>query len=145
MKFFLILILASSYASVIGQIPEGTYKSSDDSFRSNFFLEVKGLEFTFYGWETTIDGDTIYFRTRSNAYLEGTPYCGFEEFEYSSKKIDIRNLSSFDVNLQSEDLEMIFPHTFFVEIEWTQSKIDLLAGKDIYHSRADRFKFEKVE
>ena len=148
LKLFLIttigFILPDKQMERISTTP--IYHSTADSYQEDFFLVFENQGVSIYGWEVTIDNDTIYYRSRSKIIHEetGKLTIRLKNYEFSRTKITTSNLSKFE-----EDKELnfapLFCHSSFFLGTGKGSKIEFLAVKHIYLSRADKFIFERIE
>lgn len=136
--FTLALLLSSFICSA--QIPDGLYKSSKISYRSNYFLKVKGKRFTLYGWEKTAKNDSLYFRT--TAQIDSKNSLSFRRFEFQKERITASNIRSFKAD-ESLSMDPAFLYRHIMNIKFSNGRISLIATKDSYLSRADTFYFEK--
>jgi hypothetical protein len=141
MKYFLVTILSIINLFVVAQITEGTYMSSNESYRTNYYLVVETNQLTLYGWETTMENDTIYFR--STSLFESNSSVTFKEFEFQKEPFTSGNLLDFKADIALE-VESFLLHKYLMNITESNGEISLLATKDIYCSRADNFVFKKI-
>lgn len=141
MKYTIIIILSLSALLSKAQIPDGTYKSSNDSYRTNYFLIVSGEEITLFGWETTFENDTIYFR--STAKRDSKKKITFKTFEFQQERLTEDNLKDFEPD-NNLDIDSFLLHRYLSDIEESNGEINLKATKDVYDSRVDFFKFIKL-
>lgn len=142
MKIFLLQIfLTLCITSAKAQLPEGTYASSLNSFRTNYSLKVDKDSVTLFGWETTIDKDTIYFK--STCKKHSIDRLTFTNFHFTKFKVNPGSLENFiaEPNIK---MEIFLLHRYLFNFEVINKKIVLLATKDSYDSRADKFEFIKL-
>jgi hypothetical protein len=136
----LIVILSITSLFAYGQIPNGTYKSSNESFRANYFLIVNEGQVTLFGWER-IENDIIYYR--STARFDSNNHLTFDKFEFQKEKVTERNLNVF----KPDDTLKIAPfllHRYLMNLKELNGQISLIATKDTYYSRTDTFYFDKT-
>jgi hypothetical protein len=142
MKYFLVTILSFINLLVSAQITEGTYMSSDESYRNNYFLVVESDQLTLYGWETTMENDTLYFR--STTAFESNSNVTFTNFEFQKEAINEENIMDFKAD-NALEVESFLLHKYLINISESNGEISLIATKDIYCSRADNFIFIKIK
>lgn len=141
MKYLLISILSISGYFCRAQIPNGTYESSNESYRANYFLSINDEEVTLFGWETTVENDTIYFR--STTRFNSNNHLTFNEFEFQKEEITGKNLNTFEAD-NNLKMEPFFIHRYFMDLKESNGQISLIATKDAYDNRADAFNFKKI-
>jgi hypothetical protein len=137
----LYFILCGALIQTNAQLPMGIFESGKLSFRTNYFLKVERDSVTLFGWETLIDKDTIYFKSTSkNDIKQGLV---FNNFKFSKYKMTDKNIDSFtsQTNIKIEQF-VLYRHFFNFQV--IDSRISILATKDTYHSRADKFEFVKI-
>lgn len=142
MKYLLVTILSLLYLFGNAQITEGIYLSSNESYRSNYFLVVESSQLTLYGWETTMENDTLFFRSTSS--LESNNSVTFDNFEFQKEAINEENIMDFKADI-ALNVESFLLHKYLMNITESNGEISLLATKDIYCSRADNFIFKKIK
>ena len=136
------LMLSLSTLYVEAQFTEGIYKSSNESFGTNWYLIVKGEQLCLFGWELSTENDTLYFR--STAEFNRNRNITFNTFEFQKERITEENLKDFKPN-DNLKIDSFFMYRYLVDIKEENGEISFSATKDIYDSRADYFKFLKVK
>lgn len=139
-------ILLITTLSIIGwfnykPIPNGIYKSSHQSYRTDYFLIVDKEEVIFYGWEV-LEKDTLYFR--STAKFNSNTHLSFNKFEFQKEKVTENTLNTFIPN-DSLNMPSFLLHRHLMDFSTLNGNISLKATKDIYDSRFDTFTFDKVK
>lgn len=143
MKSFLLQIfLTLCITSVKAQLPKGTYVSGLTSFRTNYYLIVDKTSVTLLGWETTVDKDTIYFK--STCKNDSLDRITFTNFEFKKSKVNSDSLDNFiaEPNIKMEPFLL---HRYIFNFEVISKKIFLHAIKDSYENRTDKFEFIKLD
>lgn len=141
MKYLFVLLFCFLHLYLPAQLKNGVYKSTERSFRENYILVIEGKRTTFYGWEINSANDTFYYR--SFATIDKDQQLFFEKFEFSKKKFVTGKTIQFfpDSNVM---LEPFLLHRYLTGVRQTKEGIDLVAVKDIYDNRADKFYFKKI-
>ena len=126
------------------------YKSSDDSFRTHYYLAIDDKSVTLYGWELTLEKDTIYFtangqpETIKSVQNENISIT-FEKFRFSKTRPTEKDLKTFNPD-KSDLLETFWLHRHILILERNEKTVNALMTKDIYPgSRADKFTFTKIK
>ncbi|MBN1151501.1 hypothetical protein JXA84_09830 [candidate division WOR-3 bacterium] len=133
--------------NLFAQITEGLYKSSEDSFKKNFYLYVRGDSATLYGWDLlvfvdTSGTDTIHYKACAEFSMLDSSYISmnFKNHEFSRESFLSENFDSTDI-LAENDSGLIFPYVnMFGGIK--DGKLYMYAVKFTYLSNTDNFIFE---
>lgn len=122
----------------------GLYKSTTNSFRNNFYVQIAGDSVTLYGWEIGLNKDTVYYRTNTvNDADTGKVNWKFENYEFSSTPITSDNIGGFTADTSINFLTGSL-HTFFMG-EYYEGMFELIAFKATLDSRLDVFEFVKIK
>jgi hypothetical protein len=126
------------------QFTDGLYESSGNSYRKNYYLLIQKEKITYFGWETSIKKDTVYFKSTAN--LKKNNNLTFEKFDYSLQSPQKDQLPAFpaqtDIRLDTSFLKVRVLR--YLQLSDQSGKIMALAVKDAYDSRGDRFEFVKM-
>lgn len=142
MKLIFLILLAVSGTTLKSQIPTGTYVSDSSSFRAGYFLKIDKDSAILLGWETTLAGDTIYFKgicKREKGHL-----LTFVDFIFSKVKNNPDSFNTFVADRKLQ-IEISFLNRYFFEFRPSGDSFTALSVKDVYDSRADAFEFVRLE
>jgi len=106
--FALIIAITFSSCKTTNDRSENYYKSTSNSFKSDFFLILDEKYATIYGWEVLLNKDTIYYKSKGVLKKSANEKLRirFDKYEVSKKSFNRQNLNKFknDQNLGSLDL-----------------------------------------
>lgn len=147
MKLLLFSAFIFMNINLSAQITEGLYVSSEDSFKKNFYLYIKGDSVTLFGWDLlvfvdTLVTDTIHYKACAKFSMLDSSYISmnFENHEFSRKSFLSENFDGTDI-IAENDLGLIFPYlNIFGGI--MGDKLLFYGVKSIYLSNTDNFIFE---
>ncbi|MBN1619489.1 hypothetical protein JW890_02090 [candidate division WOR-3 bacterium] len=147
MKLLLFSAFTFLNLNLFAQITDGLYVSSEDSFKENFYLNIRGDSATLYGWDLlvfvgTSRTDTIHYKACAEFSMLDSSYISmnFENHEFSQKSFLSENFDSTDI-IAENDSGLVFPYlNMFGGIK--DGKLYMYAVKFIYLSNTDNFIFE---
>lgn len=145
-SFLFPMSLANQHNEVSnGPQKKQVFKSTDDSFRKDYYLILDGQQVTVIGWETDLSEDTVYFKSTSTieTYKDESLHVTFDKFETSKSKINPDNWDTFTPDSIIKETQFQFFSSFF-NGKHTDDQIEFLAIKHSYYSRADQFTFKRI-
>lgn len=145
-----ILVLMFWTTTLYGQ---AFFKSSNGSYRTNYFLSLKNESATLYGWELTLEKDTVYFK--ASGHLDTARYSsdGAPRIDISSKLDDYRfsktRPKESQLNYFLFDKEDAVPPSLLYKYlrikENNGIVVKVIMLKDSYDGRFDEFTFTRIK
>jgi hypothetical protein len=122
------------------------YRSTEESFQTDFFLKIEGENVTVYGWADTPLNDTVYYRviTEVNQMDSIKMRIKLENHELSAIKTTENNIDQFQEDTTLDYGSYILFHSSFFGKKTSAKIIQMQAVKHIYFGRADTFIFERI-
>jgi hypothetical protein len=114
------------------------YKSTDDSFQSNFYLKLENETVNLFGWYTSISQDTIYYKTENQLekYPDDQKILRIDNLEFSRTKTTLNKLDHFKSDTTIK-VDYCSSHSSFHFDETIKNRIKSKAVKHSYCSRSD--------
>ena len=145
MKYSLLFLLVIVGMTSLGQITNGIYKSSEDSFRE-YYLIIESDSVSLFGWRVSHTGDTLFFRAGAEKLVLTNDSLsikfGWAYFIENPFKL----LNMRDANCLYSDCEgpyFRYHRNFSGTVQ--DEKLILIGTMDSYESRADSFIFKFIE
>ena len=134
-----------THSSEMGVITE-TYRSTNESYRKDFYLSITGNEAIIYCWDVNPKGDTVYYWSKGNLEKGNHNELSFDltKHVFSKTKISEKNLGNL-IEDKDENFVTTFLYSSFVGGQIAEGSIRLQGVKHIYDSRADVFLFERIK
>lgn len=145
----IILLFTLLSTALFGQT---TYKNSNESFRTHYFLSFQGESVTFYGCDLTQEKDTVYFeaigqldtsRFEVNGILRLDISAKFDDFKFSKVRPNELKLNLLPENGVAIPTLLAYKYMHIKETNGTTIKVIFL--KDSYDGRVDEFTFKRID
>jgi|GEM_PF-3210278 len=121
------------------------YRSTENSFQKDFYLEIENDLVNVFGWELTSENDTIYYKSSGELDKKDVGVTSFELETYELTRVKTSETNLNDFKEETGLKNALFFHSSFFGKKYSEGSMKLQAVKHIYYDRVDEFEFEKIE